>query len=454
MCVFSLSLSLFLSLSLSLSKLSIHLNTYLHPYLQRIYDNSKNFHLSSKTLLTHLNKERRTEQETPKSYELLDLLDLISSRTLASKELIRVIAHFYRENCTTEKRQHIFLQILDRNLRMGVASKSVSRLLTLANDESDVGHQQLLKDPIMNVALAYSSPAEKEAELWNAVSSNKDAEWSISRKYDGVRCIAVVINTGHGHRLKFYSRTGKVFTSLEKLEASIRNRLSPEDSSFVLDGEVCVYDEGSDKENFLKSLSEIRKQNTPMPDPVYEVFDRIEVNDFIRGVGEEIHSVRQKRLAKFLGSPQKNIRQVEQTKLDSIKVLSDWKQLAVARGWEGLILRKNITYEGKRSRNMLKIKEWEDAEYTVVDVHKGIMRLSTTREEALVMTNITISHKNNIVSVGSGFSVQQRIEYGDDPSKLIGRKVTVRYFQESGEGGSKSLRFPSIKAIHQEERDT
>jgi ATP-dependent DNA ligase len=42
--------------------------------------------------------------------------------------------------------------------------------------------------------------------------------------------------------------------------------------------------------------------------------------------------------------------------------------------WEGLILRKNTTYKGKRSKDLLKVKTFFDAEYQVVDVEMGPFR--------------------------------------------------------------------------------
>ena len=36
------------------------------------------------------------------------------------------------------------------------------------------------------------------------------------------------------------------------------------------------------------------------------------------------------------------------------------------RGWEGFMLRKNVGYEGKRSKNLVKVKKFHDAEYEVL----------------------------------------------------------------------------------------
>lgn len=103
------------------------------------------------------------------------------------------------------------------------------------------------------------------------------------------------------------------------------------------------------------------------------------------------------------------------------------------------------------SRNMMKVKEWEDAEYIVKSVEMGLMRMPDTGEDKYVVTNVLIEHKGNPVSVGSGFSNQSRIAYAKDPSLIIGKPITVRYFSESKkENGTLSLRFPSVKTVYEE----
>lgn len=99
---------------------------------------------------------------------------------------------------------------------------------------------------------------------------------------------------------------------------------------------------------------------------------------------------------------------------------------------------------------MMKVKEWEDAEYVVKSIDTGLMRLPDTGENKLVATNVNIEHKGNTVSVGTGFSMQNRILYAQDPSLIVGKTITVRYFSESKkENGAVSLRFPTVKAIYE-----
>jgi DNA ligase-1 len=99
----------------------------------------------------------------------------------------------------------------------------------------------------------------------------------------------------------------------------------------------------------------------------------------------------------------------------------------------------------------MKIKEWEDAEYIVKSIETGLMRMPDTGQDKVVVTNVNIEHKGYTVSVGSGFSMQSRMSFAEDPSRIIGKPITVRYFSESiKENGAISLRFPSVKAVYEE----
>ena len=66
-----------------------------------------------------------------------------------------------------------------------------------------------------------------------------------------------------------------------------------------------------------------------------------------------------------------------------------------------------------------------------------------------------IEHKGNIVSVGSGFSLDDRVKYYDNPETIIGKEITVQYFELSKDkDGKESLRFPVVKHVFEEGRRT
>jgi len=104
-----------------------------------------------------------------------------------------------------------------------------------------------------------------------------------------------------------------------------------------------------------------------------------------------------------------------------------------------------------------KYKSFFDDEYRVVDVEMGPFRYVSNGQETEeeMLSCVTIQHKGYQVRVGSGFSIEQRQEFYQDPQKIVGKVITVQYFAESNnqEGGT-SLRFPTFKYLHGEERNT
>ena len=74
--------------------------------------------------------------------------------------------------------------------------------------------------------------------------------------------------------------------------------------------------------------------------------------------------------------------------------------------------------------------------------------------EELMLKNIVIEHRGNRVDVGSGFSHEQRRFYFENPDKIVGKQVTIQYFEESqNQNGTYSLRFPVIKAVYDTPRN-
>ena len=107
---------------------------------------------------------------------------------------------------------------------------------------------------------------------------------------------------------------------------------------------------------------------------------------------------------------------------------------ATKNGWEGIMIRKDAPYKGKRTNDLLKVKKMHDEEYVVQDVEFGPFRVIDpgTGLEATIetMTNVIIEHKGNPVSVGSGFTIGQRQKYFMFPELIGGKEITVQYFEE------------------------
>jgi DNA ligase-1 len=130
---------------------------------------------------------------------------------------------------------------------------------------------------------------------------------------------------------------------------------------------------------------------------------------------------------------------------------AEWTRRGNDYSWEGLMLRADEPYKGKRSKDLLKVKKFFDDEYEVIDTEMGPFRyvLNGREHEETMLSCVMIKHKDNIVRVGSGFTIEQRQEFYQNPKKILGKIITVQYFEETkNQDGGISLRFPTFKFLH------
>lgn len=230
----------------------------------------------------------------------------------------------------------------------------------------------------------------------------------------------------------------------------------------MFDGELCIVDENG-KEDFQSILKEYNKKDHTIKNPKLLLFDFLTLEEFENKKGNVSLSTRIKSLNNIINlgyekfNISKNIIEVlPQIKVNSTEELQKLRDEAKEKGWEGIMIRKDIGYEGKRSNNLLKCKLFQDAEYIVKRIDIGPFRIIIDGKEIteIVLTNVWIEHKGFEVSIGSGFSLEERKKYKENPNLIIGKEITVSYFEETvNQQGTISLRFPTIKAIYENGRD-
>lgn len=354
----------------------------------------------------------------------LELLSALSSRRLTGHEAIKACNGFL--SGLSEGAKASFLCVLDKDLACGVNAKVANKAI----------HGWV---PVFNVALAESIGDTK-----------LDDSWVLSRKLDGCRLITFIDSADN---IRFYSRQGKEIFTLDVL----RNELSKFvasgllDVGIVLDGELCIEKDGI--EDFQSVIKEVRRKDWTITEPRYILFDYLSRGEFF---GAKSGTYRE-RLAKLSTLPvSKYFRVVEHCDYTD-ENYKTWQERVVNEGWEGLIARKNVPYESKRSKNMLKIKSFNDAEYKVFDVDKNgeaTIFIDGLAKQVPAIRCLLIKHKGNTVGVGSGLTPEQRVDFLAHPEKIIGKTICVKYFSEStDENGNLSLRFPVVKVIYENNRD-
>jgi DNA ligase-1 len=185
--------------------------------------------------------------------------------------------------------------------------------------------------------------------------------------------------------------------------------------------------------------------------PRFWVFDILTLEEFDSGKGETKLTQRLTRMD-FTSAI---ILKLPQSAIADATMLTAMRDHAKSQGWEGLIARRDVGYEGDRTKNMLKLKDFYDAEYVVksavMEKQRVIVEGREVEEE--VLSAVLIEHKGNFVRVGSGFSMEERREYYANPEKIIGKVINVQYFEETvDQHGNNSLRFPVFKWNHGKSR--
>lgn len=292
--------------------------------------------------------------------------------------------------------------------------------------------------PTFEVSLAQDAAKVKGVDLL-------DKTWIVSRKLDGVRCICMI---GKG-TVKFFSRNGKEFHTLGRIEEAVL-QLGLKD--IILDGEICLMNEdGTD--DFQGIMKQIQRKGHTIQNPKFWVFDILEPGEFagetqspsfetrIETRQHQIDPIQTSGILEVL--PQ--IRILDETSLDELKAESK------DQNWEGLIAKRDVPYQKGRTKNMLKIKEFFDAEYVVTGLIMGPQRVIVNGKEVEeeMLSAVTIEHKGSKVQVGSGFTIDERRHYLAHPEEILGATITTQFFEEStDQHGNHSLRFPVFKLNH------
>lgn len=367
-----------------------------------------------------------------------DMLDTLNSRKITGNAAVNlvedVISSFIDED------QPVLHAIMERNLKIGIAGESFNK--SAANEINK-----------FEVALAYNLDKVKNV---NPI----DGTYFASRKLDGLRCIAIVDTSAQ--TVDFYSRQGKKFTSLGNHVQPMLTLCDEYVGKVVFDGELCAVDENGN-EDFAGAVKQVSKKDVTAENIKYCIFDVLSYDSFIEGEDIDIDFTFRERYKIYtemfyshshLVSDKITI--LEQERIISQEQFDKWTNLVSENGWEGFMLRKDAPYKAGRTKELIKVKKFMDAEYVVEGIKNGTACYNEDgMKEYDIAAALIIKHKGNMVQVGSGLSKEQRIAWFKDPSQIIGKTITVQYFEETQDSKTKqySLRFPVLKYVYEDGRD-
>lgn len=391
------------------------------PFILRILYYTYNPYFNFGVTSTNLKKRAELVLGTEGYSNFFDLLDDLIARKITGHLAIESVNRFIQDY---SEWADLIYQVIDHNLETRATTTLINRV-----------SPNLI--PTFSVALAHDFTKVKGIDL-------TDGTWRISRKLDGVRCLAIIRNG----KVSFFSRNGKEFETLGRVKEEIE---ALGITNCVLDGEICMMKEdGSD--DFQGILKQIQRKDHIIENPRFWVFDILTLEEFDQCVGETPLSKRLNRMdfnsAIILKLPQSPVTDPE--------ALLAMREHARTQGWEGLIARRDCGYEGDRTKNMLKLKDFYDAEYLVKSaiMEKQRVIVNGREVEEEVLSAVMVEHKGNLVRVGSGFSMEERREYYANPEKIIDQIIKVQYFESTiDQHGNHSLRFPVFKGLYGEVRE-
>lgn len=389
--------------------------------LEVMHDPFKKFYLASSNL------EKNKNIEIENELNIFDILEKLYKREITGNEAVGIVNNYVEKYKTYKE---IIYNIIDKNFKIRLDAKLINK-----------AYPGTIKE--FSVALA-----EKIEKYSNEPNFLRSEKYFVSQKIDGVRLITIKSND----KVSFFSRKGKEILTLNVLKEEIIKNVKSD--YCVIDGEICLVDEDGN-EDFNEIMSYIRKKDYQIPNPKYKIFDFLTHKDFFSKISNKIFEERYHEMQEKI-TQNKYIDIIEQKVITNNNELENLKS-SIPSHWEGLMLRANTNYKGKRSRDLLKIKSFIEDEFEIkgYELGKTYIVENSKEIEVDVLGSVFIEYKGYKVKVGPGnLTLEEKRNYFKNPDSLIGKIVTVSYFGETkNKNETISLRFPTIKYIYDKERN-
>ena len=242
-------------------------------------------------------------------------------------------------------------------------------------------------------------------------------------KLDGHRCLA----RRDGDQISLTSREGKAIVTMDHIVDALRSVLKSGES---LDGELWVPGLAFEQiASAIKRKQDLSEQiqyhvyDSPMPGSFEQRF--MDRSDRVDDVGGSLVAVR----TRVMAGPDE---------------LLQFQANCVADGYEGAMLRHGTgPYDaGKRSKALLKVKQFQSAEFEIVGVMQG---RGNHAEMAIFRCQTATGETFDVTAPGTH---EEKKQAWGQRAQMIGRKLTVKYFEMTSSEQSVP-RFPVAERIHE-----
>lgn len=276
-------------------------------------------------------------------------------------------------------------------------------------------------------------PETNKSKIKNNKPSAKDFKLGIfiQPKYDGIRCI--ISSEGA------FSRKGESIQGVPHILENLKYffLLHPQT---ILDGELYCHElefneiSGTIRRDILKDTAEQKNTRLQIEYFVYDLIDNNIYSDRLNVLTEA-----SKDWGNFINLvPTQSVENCEQ--INSIH------DDLVAKGYEGAIVRKSsaLYQQNKRTKDLLKVKQFQDKEYTILDIIEGVGNNAGMASKIKIEDNSVEIFPN---MTGSWSFCKTVLDEKED---YIGGETTIKFFGRTPDG---SLRHPIVKTLYKNKRD-
>ena len=256
-----------------------------------------------------------------------------------------------------------------------------------------------------------SVPSPMLAHDYNKRGKSIQFPCYVQRKYDGTRCVGIP-------QKGLFSRNRKAYPHLEH----ILEELTQLPANLLLDGELY-----SNTLTFQEIVGLVKRETLKPGDDEKQKQIQFHVYDII---SDQPYEQRLQTLQTlFTKNKFHHLVPVQTDECKSEDNMKDLHAKYVAEGYEGIMLRnKNGAYQGVRSADLQKYKEFFDDEYQVVDFREG------EGQEAGCVLWVCQTKEGKVFHCRPRGTREDRAQLFQEGKKYVGKMLTVRFQENTNDG--------------------
>jgi len=247
----------------------------------------------------------------------------------------------------------------------------------------------------------------------------------VQPKLDGIRCIA--------KKDGLWTRNGKPIVSVPHIFEAVKPYFD-KNPNLILDGELYC-----DKyNNDFNAICSLAKKTKPNQEDLQSSAESIQYWIYDLPSCKNTFTFRNKELLSLI-QESKYLKLVKTFAANSLEIIQSHFEKFIEDGYEGLMVRLDADYENKRSSNLLKMKEFQDEEFLILDVLEGEGNKVGGASSILLQTSNGIQFNANVK--GNRKYCAKLLK---DKKEVIGKMGTVQYFNLTPDS---IPRFPYLIAV-------